>query len=46
MRTHAERDGYDYTITCNKTWIIHAARTHVMTLLARTDPASTDYRGL
>ena len=34
------------TITGNKTWITHAARTHVMTLLARTDPDTTDYRGL
>ena len=33
-------------ITGNKTWITHAARTDVMTLLARTDPNSTDYRGL
>ncbi len=33
-------------VTGNKTWITHAARTHVMTLLARTDPATTDYRGL
>ncbi|MGB0969124.1 MAG: acyl-CoA dehydrogenase family protein, partial [Halocynthiibacter sp.] len=30
----------------NKTWITHAARTHVMTLLARTDPDNTDHRGL
>jgi (2S)-methylsuccinyl-CoA dehydrogenase len=46
LRTHAVRDGDDYTITGNKTWITHATRTHVMTLLARTDPDSTDYRGL
>ncbi len=46
LRTRAERDGDDWTITGNKTWITHAARTHVMTLLARTDPATTDYRGL
>ncbi|MCK8463901.1 acyl-CoA/acyl-ACP dehydrogenase [Aliiroseovarius sp. S1339] len=36
----------DYEVTGNKTWITHAARTHVMTLLARTDPNSTDHRGL
>ena len=36
----------DWIVTGNKTWITHAARTHVMTLLARTDPDSTDYRGL
>ncbi|PWE32500.1 acyl-CoA dehydrogenase [Maritimibacter sp. 55A14] len=46
LRTRAVKDGADYTITGNKTWITHAARTHVMTLLARTDPESTDYRGL
>jgi len=46
LRTRAVREGDDYVVTGNKTWITHAARTHVMTLLARTDPASTDYRGL
>lgn len=35
-----------YTITGNKTWITHAARADVMTLLARTDPDTRDYRGL
>ena len=46
LRTRAVRKGDDWTITGNKTWITHAARTHVMTLLARTDPDTTDYRGL
>jgi len=46
LRTRAVPEGHDWSITGNKTWITHAARTHVMTLLARTDPASTDYRGL
>jgi len=46
LRTRAVRDGEDWTVTGNKTWITHAARTHVMTLLARTDPDTTDYRGL
>ena len=46
LRTRAVKDGDDYRITGNKTWITHASRTHVMTLLARTDPATTDYRGL
>ncbi|WP_370204697.1 acyl-CoA dehydrogenase family protein [Pararhodobacter marinus] len=47
LRTRAVKnaDG-DYEITGNKTWITHAARTHVMTLLARTDPDTSDYRGL
>lgn len=46
LRTRAVKDGDDYRVTGNKTWITHAARTHVMTLLARTDPETTDYRGL
>ena len=46
LRTRATKEGDDYQITGNKTWITHAARTHVMTLLARTDPESTDHRGL
>ncbi len=47
LRTRAVKseDG-NYKITGNKTWITHAARTHVMTLLARTNPDSTDHRGL
>ncbi|MEX0285893.1 MAG: acyl-CoA dehydrogenase family protein [Paracoccaceae bacterium] len=46
LRTRAVKDGDDYRVTGNKTWITHAARTHVMTLLARTNPETTDYRGL
>ncbi|MDC0658781.1 acyl-CoA/acyl-ACP dehydrogenase [Leisingera sp. SS27] len=47
LRTRAVKDeNGDYKITGNKTWITHAARTHVMTLLARTDPNTTDHRGL
>ncbi len=46
LRTRAVKDGDDYRVTGNKTWITHAARTHVMTLLARTDPATTDHKGL
>jgi len=46
LRTRAVPDGEDWAITGNKTWITHAARTHVMTLLARTDPDTSDYRGL
>jgi len=47
LRTRAIKgaDG-TYSITGNKTWITHAARTHVMTLLARTDPDTSDYKGL
>jgi (2S)-methylsuccinyl-CoA dehydrogenase len=46
LRTRAVKTADGYEVTGNKTWITHAARTHVMTLLARTDPATTDYRGL
>jgi len=46
LRTRAVKEGETYTVTGNKTWITHAARTHVMTLLARTDPNTTDYKGL
>ena len=46
LRTRAVKDGDDWKVTGNKTWITHAARTHVMTLLARTDPDSDDWRGL
>ena len=47
LRTRATKDeNGDYSVTGNKTWITHASRTHVMTLLARTDPDSKDHRGL
>ena len=46
LRTRAVKVGDGWEVTGNKTWITHAARTHVMTLLARTDPNTTDYRGL
>jgi (2S)-methylsuccinyl-CoA dehydrogenase len=46
LRTRAELKGDQYAVTGNKTWITHAARADVMTLLVRTDPATSDYRGL
>ncbi|MFC0340281.1 acyl-CoA dehydrogenase family protein [Paracoccus niistensis] len=46
LRTRAVRTEEGWEITGNKTWITHAARTHVMTLLARTEPDTTDWRGL
>ncbi|MBT0959227.1 acyl-CoA dehydrogenase family protein [Alphaproteobacteria bacterium KMM 3653] len=46
LRTRAVKEGADYSVTGNKTWITHAARTHVMTLLARTDSETSDYKGL
>jgi (2S)-methylsuccinyl-CoA dehydrogenase len=46
LRTRAVRDGDTYRLTGNKTWITHAARTDLMTMLVRTDPATTDHTGL
>jgi (2S)-methylsuccinyl-CoA dehydrogenase len=46
LRSRAARDGEDYVVTGNKTWITHAARADVMTMLVRTDPATTDHTGL
>ncbi len=46
LRTRAVRDGDTYKVTGNKTWITHAARTDVMTLLARTNPSEPGYKGL
>jgi len=46
LRTRAVREGGVYKVYGNKTWITHAARADVMTLLARTGPGTKDYRGL
>jgi (2S)-methylsuccinyl-CoA dehydrogenase len=46
LRTRAVARGDDYVVTGNKTWITHAARTDLMTLLVRTDPDSRDWKGL
>jgi (2S)-methylsuccinyl-CoA dehydrogenase len=46
LRTRAVRDGNVYSITGNKTWITHAARADVMTLLVRTDADEPGYKGL
>jgi (2S)-methylsuccinyl-CoA dehydrogenase len=46
LRTRAERDGDVYRVHGNKTWITHAARSDLMTLLVRTDPDEPGYRGL
>ena len=43
LRTRAVRDGDDYIVTGNKTWITHAVRTDVMTMMVRTDPATDNY---
>ena len=46
LRTRARRDGDDWVVTGNKTWITHAARTHVMTVMARSVEGTSDYKGL
>ncbi len=47
LRLRAERaaDG-SYRLNGAKTWITHAARSDLMTVLARTDPATKGYSGL
>lgn len=45
LRTRGKRDGDVYRITGNKTWITHAARADVMTLLCRTSD-EPGYKGL
>lgn len=46
LRSRAVRDGDVYRVTGNKTWITHAARSDLMTLLVRTDADEPGYRGL
>ena len=46
LKARAERHGGNYRIYGAKTWITHAARADIMTLLVRTDPSSCDWRGL
>ena len=46
LRTRAVLEGDEYVVTGNKTWITHAARTDVMTMLVRTDSTTDNYSGL
>jgi (2S)-methylsuccinyl-CoA dehydrogenase len=46
ITTRAVRDGDVYKITGQKTWITHAARAGLMTVLTRTNPNEKGYRGL
>ncbi|MGE0257830.1 MAG: acyl-CoA dehydrogenase family protein [Alphaproteobacteria bacterium] len=46
VQTRAVRDGDVYRISGAKTWITHAARADLMTLLARTGAPDSGYRGL
>ncbi|MGX1198477.1 acyl-CoA dehydrogenase family protein [Parvibaculum sp. MBR-TMA-1.3b-4.2] len=45
LKTRAKREGETYKVSGNKTWITHAARADVMTLLTRTNDAP-GYKGL
>ncbi|MCA6279416.1 acyl-CoA dehydrogenase family protein, partial [Phenylobacterium sp.] len=46
LRTRAERSGGAWKVFGAKTWITHAARADLMTLLVRTEPGTKDHRGL
>lgn len=46
LRTRALRHGDAYRVYGSKTWITHASRSDLMTLLVRTDPRSSDFGGL
>ncbi|HSC60314.1 MAG TPA: acyl-CoA dehydrogenase family protein, partial [Rhizomicrobium sp.] len=46
LKTRGVREGDVFKIYGNKTWITHAARADVMTLLVRTLPDQKGYRGL
>jgi len=46
LRTRATLAGDEYSISGNKTWITHAARADVMTLLVRTNPETRNHSGL
>ena len=46
LSTRAVLKDDEYTITGNKTWITHGARSDLMTVLARTDSEKKGYKGL
>jgi (2S)-methylsuccinyl-CoA dehydrogenase len=46
LRTRAVKEGDVYRIHGNKTWITHAARADLMTLLVRSNPNAPGYKGL
>ncbi len=46
LKTRAVRDADGWTITGAKTWITHAARADLMTVLCRTRPEEAGYKGL
>jgi (2S)-methylsuccinyl-CoA dehydrogenase len=46
LRTRAVKDGDVWKVSGNKTWITHPVRADIMTLLVRTDPSESGYKGL
>ncbi len=46
LRTRAVKDGDVWKVSGNKTWITHPVRADIMTLLVRTDPTESGYKGL
>ncbi|MEO0632268.1 MAG: acyl-CoA dehydrogenase family protein, partial [Planctomycetota bacterium] len=46
LKTRAVKDGDDWVVTGQKTWITHPVRADVMTMLVRTNPDEKGYRGL
>jgi len=46
LTTRAEKIGDKFRVVGNKTWITHASRADLMTLLVRSKPEEKGYRGL
>lgn len=46
LTCRAQLDGEAYTINGNKTWITHPVRADLMTLLVRTNPNESGYKGI
>ncbi len=46
LKTRAVRQGDTYKVYGSKTWITHPVRADLMTLLVRTNPSESGYRGL
>ena len=46
LKTRAVREGDVYKVTGQKTWITHPVRADLMTLLVRTNPDESGYKGL
>ena len=46
LKTRATHQDDKFVVTGNKTWITHASRTDLMTMLVRTNPNEKGYKGL